>query len=374
MAIGFLRPTKGIVDCQAIRDNIQGEVARINDGTEIFAVVKANGYGHGAVKVAQVARQAGVTGFCVSIIDEAIELREAGITEPILVLGVVTPKYVPLLVEHKISCAAVSLQWLTEAAAELKDYGGKLAIHVKIDTGMGRLGLRTEAEMKAVVRFLAETPGFYLEGLFTHFAKADSSDTSYIELQKGRFDEALSLFPKDIKYIHTANSATALWHDHWQSNMIRLGAGLYGINPSGQELEPPFALKQAMSVVTEVVQVKEVPAGEAISYGATYVTEESCWIGTLPIGYADGFIRSFQGFEVFVAGERVPVVGRICMDQCMIKLTQPVPLGTTVTIFGKEETSGETISFQEAATYIDTINYEIPCILSERVPLSYINE
>lgn len=374
MAIGFLRPTKGIVDCQAIRENIQGELARIKDNTEIFAVVKANGYGHGAVKVAQVAREAGVTGFCVSIIDEAIELREAGITEPILVLGVVTPKYVPLLVAHQISCAAVSLEWLQEAAEELAGGEQSLTVHVKIDTGMGRLGLRTTEEMQAVVSFLNDHPEFVLEGLFTHFSKADSLDTSYIELQKERFDEALLIFPETIKYVHTANSATALWHDHWKSNVIRLGAGLYGLNPSGKELEPPFPLKQAMTVVTEVVQVKEVPAGEAISYGATYVTKETEWIATLPIGYADGFIRSFQGFQVLVNGKRVPVVGRICMDQCMIKLSEPVPIGTTVTIFGTDTQSGERISFQEGADYIGTINYEIPCILSERVPLSYMNE
>lgn len=375
MAIGLLRPTKGIVDCQAIRDNIQGELNLVKDGAEIFSVVKANGYGHGAVKVAQVAREAGVTGFCVSILDEAIELREGGITEPILVLGVVDPRYVNLLVAHNISCAATTLEWLVSAAKELAEVSieSKLRIHVKIDTGMGRLGLRTVDEMTRVVAFLTEHPEFELEGLFTHFSKADSKDTTHIELQKSRFDEALSIFPQDIRYIHTANSATALWHDHWKSNMIRLGAGMYGLNPSGNELVPPFPLKQAMSVITEVVQVKHVPAGEAISYGATYFTSQDEWIATLPIGYADGLLRAFQGFKVLVNGKRVPIVGRVCMDQCMIALTEPVSVGTKVTIFGQDEASGEEILFQEGAEYINTINYEIPCILSERVPLAYIN-
>lgn len=376
MAIGFLRPTKRIIDCPAIYQNIKAELNHIKDGAEIFAVVKANGYGHGAVKVAEVAREAGVTGFCVSILDEAIELRKAGIVEPILVLGVVDPVFASVLVDYDLSCAATSLDWLQEVVAKWPDQEQlkKLKIHVKIDTGMGRLGLRSESEMYDVLAFLQVHPEFEMEGLFTHFSKADSQDTSHIELQKSRFDQALAIFPDDIRYIHTANSATALWHDHWKSNMIRLGASLYGLNPSGNELEAPYELKQAMSVVTEIVQLKQVPAGEAISYGAVYKTTEEEWIATLPIGYADGLLRAFEGFEVLVAGQRAPIVGRVCMDQCMIRLPKPLPLGTTVTIFGTDDVSGKALLFQEGAEYIGTINYEIPCILSERVPLVYKNE
>ncbi|QIL46420.1 alanine racemase [Vagococcus coleopterorum] len=375
MAIGFLRPTKRVIDCPAIYKNIKSEFKHIKDGAEIFAVVKANGYGHGAVKVAEVARQAGATGFCVSLLDEAVELRKSGITEPIIVLGVVDPIFTNILVEYDISCAAVSMEWLEMAAASLEaGHGERLKIHVKIDSGMGRLGLRTADEMKEVVAFLEKHKEFEIEGLFTHFAKADSKDTSYVDLQKERFEEALTIFPDDIRYIHTANSATALWHDHWRSNLIRLGASMYGINPSGSELASPYELKQAMSVVTEVVQMKLVPAGESLSYGATYQTTEDEWIATLPIGYADGLLRSFQGFKLLLDGKRVPIVGRICMDQCMIRLDKPVPIGTIVTIFGEDEESHEMISFQEGAEYIGTINYELPCILSERVPLVYKNE
>lgn len=375
MAIGFLRLTKRIIDCPAIYQNIKSELNHIKDGAEIFAVVKANGYGHGAVKVAEVAREAGVTGFCVSILDEAIELRKGGITEPILVLGVVEPAFASVLVEYDLACAATSLSWLKDVVAQWPEHlDGTLKIHVKIDTGMGRLGLRTPEEMTDFLAFLTKQDKFIMEGLFTHFSKADSQDTSHIELQKTRFDQALAIFPKDIRYIHTANSATALWHDHWKSNVVRLGASMYGLNPSGKELETPYELRQAMSVVTEIVQLKQVPAGEAISYGAVYRTTEEEWIATLPIGYADGLLRSFEGFKVLVNGERVPIVGRVCMDQCMIRLKEPVPLGTTVTIFGTDEVSGERILFQEGAEYIGTINYEIPCILSERVPLVYKNE
>lgn len=374
MAVGYLRPTKGVVNCQAIYNNIKAEQQHIKNNAEIYAVVKANGYGHGAVKVAEVAKKAGATGFCVSILDEALELREAGFKEPILILGVVDPRYVYHVIKEELSCAAISLEWLEAVLKEWpKEEIGKLAIHVKIDTGMGRLGLRTEKEMTEVLEFLKKHPQFYLEGLFTHFSKADSADEEHFKLQQDRFSKAVSIFPKDIPYIHTSNSATALWHDNWQSNLIRLGASMYGINPSGKELDTPYEIEQAMSVITEIVQVKQVPKGEAISYGATYYTSEEEWIGTLPIGYADGFTRAFQDFEVLVDGKRCPIVGRVCMDQCMIKLPNSYPVGTKVVIFGHDR-KGNSISFQEAAEYIGTINYEIPCVLSERVPLVYVNE
>lgn len=374
MTIGFLRPTKAVVDCQALYHNIKNEMATIRDGAEIFAVVKANGYGHGAVKVAEIARKAGASGFCVSLLDEALELREAGFHEPILVLGIVDPKHVAILAQERISTTAASLEWLEEASHYWHKFEchSPVLLHVKIDTGMGRLGFVEEVDMLAAIDFIDSHPEFVMEGLFTHFAKADATDNSYFELQQERFRKALAIFPTNIRYIHTSNSATALWHDHWQSNMIRLGVEMYGLNPSGTELESPFELKQAMSLVSSLVQVKRLKKGERISYGADYQTQQDEWIGTLPIGYADGFIRHFQGFQVLVDGHYAEIVGRVCMDQCMIRLPYLLPVGTKVTIFGKD---GELVnSFQDGAEYVDTINYELPCILSERVPRIYIND
>ncbi|WP_314059894.1 alanine racemase [uncultured Vagococcus sp.] len=374
MTIGFLRPTKAVVDCQALYHNIKNEMATIKDGAEIFAVVKANGYGHGALKVAEVAKKAGASGFCVSLLDEALELREAGFHEPILVLGIVEPRHVAILAQERISTTAASLEWLKDASRywykfECED---PLLIHVKIDTGMGRLGFVEEVDMRAALEFIQEHPEFNLEGLFTHFAKADSKDNSYFDMQQERFRKALAIFPTTIRYIHTSNSATALWHDHWRSNMIRLGVEMYGLNPSGAELEPPFKLEQAMSLISSLVQVKRLKKGERISYGAEYQAQQDEWIGTLPIGYADGFIRHFKGFNVIVDGHYAEIVGRVCMDQCMIRLPYALSVGTKVTIFGKD---GELVNtFQDGAEYVDTINYELPCILSERVPRIYINE
>lgn len=371
MTIGYHRPTKAVIDCQAIYHNIKKEQDLITDGAVIFAVVKANGYGHGAVEVAKIAEAAGVTGFCVALLDEALELRGAGFTQPILILGVVSPQYAKLLVENKLTATAPSLAWLKMTSEELSkaELTDTLTIHVKIDSGMGRLGLVTPAEMSETVTYLKSHPEFELEGLFTHFSKADSTDTAYFELQQSRFKTAIELFPKDLKYIHTANSATALWHEHWQSNLIRFGVAMYGLNPSGTEVAAPYQLKQAMSIVTELVHVKQVNQGEHISYGAEYQAQSDEWIGTLPIGYADGFNRRFKGYHLIIDGQHAEIVGRICMDQCMIRLPKEYPPGTKVTIFGENGSLAN--SLQSGAEYIGTINYEIPCMLTERVPLEY---
>ena len=372
MVIGKHRPTKRVVDCHAIQTNIQHEIKRLPEGTDLFAVVKANGYGHGALKVAQVAKDNGAKGFCVAVLDEALELREAGFTDPIIILGVVPPQYIELVLAHDLVTTAPSLDWLAAAA----DYYQRQAlttpvrIHLKIDTGMGRLGLRGEAEIKAALALFAETQCFALEGVFTHFAKADAVDTSYLTLQQERFSEALALLPADIRYIHAANSATALWHHHWRSNLVRCGVTMYGLNPSGHELAAPYALQPALSLTSELVQVKLVGPGEHLSYGGDYVTTTDEWIGTLPIGYADGLIRAFTGFNVEVEGELVPIVGRICMDQCMIRLPRQLAVGTTVTIYSNQPDAPNNL--QGAADYIGTINYEIPCLLSERVPIEYL--
>lgn len=374
MAIGMHRPTKRLVDCLAIKTNIKNELARLTDETALFAIVKANGYGHGALKVAEIARDAGATGFCVAILDEALELREAGFKEPILILGVVDPIYIEILLKYNLVTTAPSISWIYEVLANWPalDMIPSLAIHLKIDTGMGRLGLRGTEELQEALTVINNNPQLNLEGVYTHFAKADSADVSYFRMQQARFEEALALIPETVKYIHTSNSATALWHDHWRSNLVRMGVTMYGLNPAGRELTPPYELFPAMSVVTELVQVKLLPEGERISYGGDYTTKTEEWIGTLPIGYGDGLIREFKDFVVEVAGEKAPFVGRICMDQSMIRLPRKLPVGSKVTIFSQDSTAWN--DFQTAAEYIGTINYEIPCMIGERVPIEYIND
>lgn len=373
MTIGYTRPTKAIINREAIYHNIKKHQKLVGDDVDVFAVVKANGYGHGAVQTAQIAVQAGVNGFCVSLLDEALELREAGITLPILILGVIPPYYGAAAAEDGISVTVPSYEWLEHATRQLiedKPSQLPLRLHLGIDTGMGRIGFREVEELKQAIDFIQAHPTLLeLEGVFTHFSKADSKDESYFALQQARFAEAMKIVPNGVRYRHTANSATTLWHDHWQSNMVRIGASMYGINPSGDELEPPFELEPAMSLETMIVHVKQVAPGEKIGYGATYETTENEWIATIPIGYADGFVRRFQGFSVLVDGEYCEIVGRVCMDQSMIRLPRKFEEGTKVTIFG--ENNGQFISLQAGADHIGSINYEIPCVLSERVPLVY---
>ncbi len=361
------RPSRVVVDLSAIQHNVEEEIKRLDSSQELFAVVKANGYGHGAIEVGKRAVQAGAKGLCVSNLDEALELRRADITVPILVLSYVSIDYIDLAIANDITLTATNLDWIKELDKRLTR---PLKIHLKIDSGMNRIGLNDLEEMRVANDILKNNPFINFEGLFTHFAKADSNDTSYVELQQERFEKAIAIFGTDLKYIHASNSALALWHGAWNSNLVRFGVAMYGMNPSGTEVEEPFELKQALTLETEITHIKQLKKGEKVGYGITYETVDSEWIATLPIGYADGFIRKYQGYEVIVEGKKAPIVGRICMDQCMIKLEQKLPIGTKVTIFGTN--GGAFNSVQSGAEFVDTINYEVTCDLTDRLPRVYL--
>lgn len=371
MAVGWHRPTKLVIDTQAIKENVYNEVKRMPQGTELFAVVKANGYGHGAVQTAKAAIQGGATGFCVAILDEAIELREAGITEPILILSVVDVSYIDLLLKYDLSVTVATQEWLEQAIAQMKyiERQTPLKIHIKVDTGMGRIGFTTPMAVKQIVELVQSTKSLFWEGLFTHFATADEKETNYFEKQAQRFKEVLAVLFELPKYVHVSNSATALWHPDNVGNMIRFGIAMYGLNPSGQVLPEVYPLKPALSLVSELIQVKELSAGEGIGYGNTYTTAKNEWIGTVPIGYADGWLRHLQGFSVLVNGKKCEIIGRICMDQCMIRLPEQMTTGTRVTLIGHDH--GENITMQMVAEQLETIHYEVACTFSERMPREY---
>lgn len=365
MAIGWHRATAAIIDTQAIVANITKEKERLPEDTEIFAVVKANGYGHGAIQTALAAKEGGASGFCVALLDEAIELREAGIVEPILILSVVEPEYVPLLLQYDLSVTVATVAWLKEAATFIEAV--PLKVHVKIDTGMGRIGFRDFPELDEAIKLLNQ-PEFVWEGIFTHFSTADMADQEYYDKQAQRFKTVLDHLEKRPRYVHSSNSAASFWHQP-VGNVIRYGVAMYGLNPSGTVLTDPIQLEPALSLVSNLIQVKELPAGEGIGYGETYITEEPQWIGTVPIGYADGWLRKMQGYDVLVDGERCPIVGRVCMDQCMIRLPRQVPIGTKVTLIGRDQ--GAEITLQEVADRLETIHYEVACTISHRVPRIY---
>lgn len=364
------RKTYARISKKAIEHNLKKEQARLRDDCELFAVVKANGYGHGAVEIAKVARDAGVTGFCVALLEEALELRQAGITEPILILGIVDVEYVPIIAAKKLSVTVCSFVWVKEAKLKMKNQNNSLRIHLALDTGMGRIGFRTVSELTEAENTVAASKLFKFEGVFTHFATADKADETQFNKQLEKFNVLINSLKNKPRFIHVANSATALWHQQIPTNLVRYGIAMYGLNPSGNALKSPVSLEPAMELISELIQVKKIQPGDTVSYGATYKATDCEWVGTIPIGYADGWRRSLQGQTVLVDGHRCEIIGRVCMDQCMIRLPKVYPVGTTVVLVGKSGT--DEVTMDELAEHSDTINYEIICGITARVPRIYV--
>lgn len=360
------------IDKKAITANVQQEIQRLDKKAVLYAVVKANGYGHGAIEVARAAKKGGAAGFCVAILDEALELREAGFTEPILILGLVDVAYAELLALNKLSVTISSLAWLEQAREIIKTSkcNQKLAIHVALDTGMGRIGIRTIQELREMEQWLDKNELIYFEGIFTHFATADSSDEKQFEQQAEKFNTLVNSLHRKPPFVHTANSATALWHKSCSSNLIRFGIAMYGLNPSGGALPEPYKLIPAMKISSEVNYIKQMQQGDTIGYGATYSAKEGEWVGTVPIGYGDGWRRDLQGQDVLVDGKRCEIIGRICMDQCMIRLPYEVEEGTEVILVGQSQ--NQSITLQDIANHLHTIHYEVACGLAARIPRKYV--
>jgi alanine racemase len=365
----FYRDTWAEVDLDCIHANVTSIKKHLPQEVKMIAVVKANAYGHGDVHVAETALEAGAAYLAVAFMDEAISLRNKGITAPILVLGAARPEDIQVAAKFDITLTVFQKEWLTEALKYVK-IEDKISFHIKVDTGMGRIGVRSETELTAVEQIISENDQFNLEGIFTHFATADELEETYMYHQLALFESMINVLKVQPKYVHSSNSAAALRYPKTYFNAVRIGIAMYGLTPSLEmEKEIPFQLREAFSLHSRLVHVKKLPKGEKVSYGATYETGEDEWIGTIPIGYADGWIRKLQGQEVLVRGSRSPIVGRICMDQCMIRLPENVPVGTTVTLIGGQE--DQFISVNEIAKKLDTINYEIPCIIANRVPRLY---
>ncbi len=366
----FYRDTWAEINLSAIKWNIKKAKQRLADNIELYAVVKADAYGHGMVPVAKAALEAGATRLAVAFLDEAVALRQAHITAPILVLGASRPETAQIATKHDIALTVFSPQWIKKATTFLTDET-KLKLHVKCDTGMGRLGVKTTAELKNIVKAIESNDSFFFEGIFTHFATADELETGYFQTQLQTFHNFLHALDHLPPIIHSANSATTLRYGEKTFNAVRFGIPMYGLSPS-EEIKPllPYPLQPAFTLHTKIVHVKEINQGETIGYGGTYTAKKTEWIATLPIGYADGWIRSLSGQEVLVEGIRAPIVGRICMDQCMIRLPNEFPIGTNVTLIGEQ--GNDEITVDEIAAKLQTINYEIPCLISTRVPRVYL--
>lgn len=373
-----IRPTWVEINLDNLRHNLM-EIRRIiSPATKICAVVKADGYGHGAVEVAREALASGASYLAVAFLDEAMELRESGITAPILILGFTPEKQFDKIVEYNISQTVYSI----ESAATLSEYAikrsKKAKVHIKIDTGMSRIGFCPESCTTDDLTQLFSLEGLEIEGIFTHFARADERDKSFTNQQYESFTKTVKAIEQEgfrIPIRHVANSAAILQYPETHLDMVRPGIILYGLAPSDEVPMSIIHLKPVMSFKTRVSHVKILPKGRAISYGGTYITQRRSVIATLPVGYADGFSRLLSSkTQVLIKGQRAPVVGRICMDQCMVDVTDvqgSVSIGDEVVLMGDD--GGDKITAEEIARLMGTINYELVCGISKRVPRVYIS-
>lgn len=353
------RDTYSEVNLQDIRDNLDYIYKTCEK--PMLAVVKANAYGHGSKKVAAVCENnPHVQMFGVATLGEGVELRHAGIEKDILVLGATREEDAYIASDFDITINVFSVPFAKAIAS--CNFQKSLKVHIKLDTGMNRIGLKTAQEFEEVLAILGTNPEIIIEGVFTHYGASDELNRTYDD-QFARFKEILK--GHTFKYIHAANTAGALYHHETFTNMVRAGIAIYGIEPNGQEDTP---LKQAMSLKSRITMVKPIKKGEKVGYGFTYTAKKDEYLATVPIGYADGLIRKNQNRMVYIQGRYYQIVGRICMDQMMVRVDEHVAVGDEIEIFGPH------ISLNQMAKELDTIPYEILCLVSERVKRIYTHE
>ncbi len=352
---------------------LKGNVARIKEmtGVEVMAVIKANGYGHGARPAAQAAVQGGATWCGVARIEEALSLRRAGISCKLLVLGYTPPSKIPEAIDQQIVVSLIDPELTNSYLDYARINGGVLHAHVKVETGMGRLGMTPE-EVPGFLAGLQNTP-IAVEGIFTHFARADEPETGSTARQIARFNallaelDRLGLKPPTL---HAANSAALFNFPEAWYDLVRIGDAIFGIPPAaGMDMGAGF--KPTLTWKARISSIRTYPPGSGISYGSVYETKGHERIGVMPVGYGDGY-RRIDNQQVLVRGKRVNVVGRVCMDQCMLQLDD-VPearVGDEVVLIGSQ--GDETISVDEVADRWSTINYEVVCGLADRLPRIYL--
>ena len=377
----YQKRTWAEVDLDILAENLKSLRAKVKNGALLCAVVKADGYGHGAIALSRLYENMGLEWLAVSNVEEALELRESGIKTNILVLGYTPPASAAFLGKYGISQCVMSREYAEELSRSALDAKQRVKIHIKLDTGMGRLGFfaKNEAATRQAalndIEYVCSLSGLVPEGIFTHFSSSDEGDSGedFTLDQLNSFESAVCELEKrglrfEIK--HAAASAAILDYPSSHFNMVRAGIALYGSLPS-DKIKNAVSLRPAMKLKTVAVQVKKLFKGETLSYGRTYTADKDRIVATIPIGYADGFLRrgSECGVEVELRGKRAAIIGRICMDQCIIDVTdiEGASVGDEVTVFGG------IISVEELAARNGTIPYEIYCLLSKRIPRVYLS-
>jgi len=367
------------INLDNIAHNIR-EIRRItNKNAEIMGVVKADAYGHGVMEVARTLLENGVTRLAVSMLDEAIQLRKQGINVPILILGYTDPIRANEIIENDVTQSVFSHELAQALSDEAVKQGRKVKIHIKIDTGMSRIGfLPGYSAVKNVIE-ISRLPNIIIEGLFTHFATADEKNREFTISQFERFMSIcyeLQRIGIHIPVKHCANSAGIIEYPEMHLDMVRPGIIQFGMYPSEEVDKSKILLKPAMTLKANVILVKEVEKDTSISYGRIYTTSRTSRIATIPIGYADGYMRMLSNKgKVLIHGQYAPVVGRICMDQCMVdvtELTETVEVGDEVVLVGEQ--GGNEITAEAVACSIGMINYELVCIVGKRIPRAFIKD
>lgn len=364
------------VDLNAIRHNLLEVRSKLKSDTKLMAIIKADAYGHGAVPLAKaITESVNVDYFGVAIIEEAVELREAGIDKPILILGYTAREQYDLVIAYDVIQTVFQYEMAEALSNEAGRQGKTAKIHIKVDTGMSRIGFSDTKESVEEIKRIAALEHIKIEGLFSHFACADETDQSATKKQLKRYMEFVDLLEKEqirIPVKHIANSAGIIEFPEAYFNMVRSGIVTYGIYPSDMVNQQELKLIPAMELISHVIYVKDVEAGVGISYGATYITGKKMRIATIPVGYGDGYSRNLSNHgKVIIHGQYAPIIGRICMDQFMVDVTdiEGVKQGDVVTLMGRD--GDVSISVEELSEWSHSFPYELVCTVGKRIPRVY---
>ncbi len=367
------------IDLDAVAWNMEQMKKNLKEGTEMVAVIKTDGYGHGAVQVASMLESYDyVWGYAVATLDEAVVLRAAEIQKPILVLGCIFPDQYWEMLKYEIRMNVYTKEMAESISALAVEKGEQAYVHIKLDTGMARLGFSAEESSIEEIKEIAELPNLVLEGVFTHFAKADEEDKTFTMMQLEKFEWMTQRLEEEgvtFPYVHASNSAGIIDVRRADYNLVRAGIAIYGLYPSEEVDKEKVQLKPALSLKSHIAFVKDIPAGTPVSYGGDFVSEHQMRIATIPIGYGDGYPRSLSdtGY-VLIRGKKAPIIGRICMDQFMVDVSDipEVKFGDKVTLIGRDQE--EYLPVEKLSELSGRFNYEFVCDLGKRIPRVYVQD
>ena len=364
------------VDLDAVEYNIEMMKKNIQKDTQMMAVIKMDGYGHGAVQIAKLLEPKDyIWGYAVATLDEAILLKDACLKKPVLVLGCIFPDQWDTMIRNEVRMTVYSYEMAKEVSELAEAMGCKVYVHIKLDTGMARLGFQITEENAEEIAKISKLPNLVMEGMFTQFSKSDEADKTFTNEQLDKYlwmKEELKKRGVTFQYYHCSNSAGIIDLKEANMDIVRAGITTYGMYPSDEVEKERVPLKPAMELISHVAHVKWLTEGKPVSYGGTYVTTRPTKVATIPVGYGDGYPRTLSNKgSVLIQGKRVPILGRVCMDQFMVDVTDvpDVVVGTEVTLLGRD--GDEIITAEEIGDLSGRFNYEFVCCLGKRIPRIY---